>query len=95
MIWTRRPMNREELEHVGRALATAVFSIEKLLGALPDVPPPHEVLAEIRDREDAAQIGLAWIREAQEELDRRQRFVADDYERRLRGLPRGERPDGY
>ena len=76
--WTRRPMSRQELEHVGRALVTAYETVRERLGQ--DVTPeaPEAVLASIEDDEEAARVREDWLREAEEELERRRQIVAFD-----------------
>ena len=82
VIWTRRPMNREELLHVSRAVSTAAHVIgARLDGDVPGVASPEIVLASIDDNDEAATVGLEWLREAEEEVARRQVIVAGDYER--------------
>ncbi len=76
-------MNREELLHVSRAVSTAAHVIgARLDGDVPGVASPEIVLASIDDNDEAATVGLEWLREAEEEVARRQVIVAGDYERR-------------
>jgi len=82
VIWTRRSMRRDELEHVARAVAVAAEAIAERLGGELERPEPEEVLASLDD-DEAEDVGAAWIEEARIELARRERLVAEDYKRRM------------
>lgn len=84
VIWTRRPMNREELELVGAACARAAENITARLGEEIVAAPPEEVLASLDD-DEAAEVSLQWIEEAQAELERRRQIAAADLARRTFG----------
>lgn len=81
-IWSRRLMNREEAEHVFRAVDTAYQVLSQHLeGSLPDMESTEKMLAQIENAELEC-IGQEWLREAEEELDRRRQLLRNELERR-------------
>lgn len=81
--WTRRPMKREELEHIGRALATATNQVAKMLdeNELP-VIDPEAALAAIDSDEELTEVCNAWMEEVEKELEFRKRIIAAELQRR-------------
>ena len=87
LVWERRLMTHEEVEHVARAVAAASERIvERLEKPLPGADPV-KVLASIDTNEELERIGTDWITEAEDELTRRKKLVADELERRIQGSP--------
>ena len=83
VIWTRRPMNRDELERVGRSVATASTAITKALDEdFPDVESCEELFASIDSGVEFDAVTADWIKEAEDELVWRQRVVQEAYESR-------------
>jgi hypothetical protein len=90
IVWTRRSMKREELEHVGRAVAKAAETVAALLdddGLT--VIAPESVLATIDDVDELAEVTDGWLEDARRELEYRLKVIEDEYQRR--GDARGRR----
>lgn len=81
--WTRRPMNREELEHVGRA---AVVALEVIMSELEQevytLPDPVEVIAASTSDREAQAVGDRWVEESIKEAARRREIVERAMRRR-------------
>lgn len=76
VIWDRRAMSREELEHVGRAISTGAFIVTKLLDdKLPPPIEPDDVLAAIDSDEEFTELGNDWLKEVEDELTRRRAIL--------------------
>jgi hypothetical protein len=83
VIWTRRPMDRAELEHVAKAVATASFNVQQVLDEnVTSAADAESVLRAIESDEEFASVCEGWIKEAEEEIVRRQQIV--EFERGLR-----------
>lgn len=82
VVWSRRPLNRGELEHIGRALTTALAAIADRLDGNVPIEPPEDVFASIEDDVEAVETGDAWLAEAADEYQRRRAIVVADRERR-------------
>lgn len=83
MRWSKRPMNREEAQLVGRVVALGLKRLEEYLDSdLPEVPAPEQILAEIDDSDEFEQVAKGWLDEAEEELEYRREAIADELERR-------------
>jgi hypothetical protein len=86
IVWTRRPMQREELEHVGRAVAKAADTVADLLDTEGlTVIAPESVLATIDDTDELDEVTNSWLDDARKELEYRTKIVEDEYRRRRRG----------
>lgn len=78
-------MNREELEHVSRALVTATATVaERLEHAAEVTKDPTDVMAMIDDDTEASIIGNEWVKEAEDELARRQQIVEQELSNRAK-----------
>lgn len=84
IIWSRRPFDRAQLEHVGRAVAQAYGAIVEQLGHEVPAEPPESVLASIEDDVEAVAAGDEWLEDSRQEYERRRAIVMAD--RRQRGM---------
>lgn len=82
VIWDRRPMTREEATHVAGAVVTAMETLKAYLGDLPEPRLPDAVLASIEDPQQVVDVCEEWIKEAEEELQRRLAIVDAEMKRR-------------
>lgn len=74
-------MDQGELALTGRAITTAAAIVAARVASDVSGTSPDHVLAELCDS-DAKEVGLDWIEEAKFELERRQRIVAEDLQKR-------------
>jgi hypothetical protein len=82
--WTRRPLMRQELELLARAVSMAAERIARRLhGVLPD-PDPAEVLAAVDDADLPAVAGNL-LDEARAELTEREKLIDAELDRRGAG----------
>lgn len=82
IIWDRRSLSRDEMEHVARALAKAAEIFVEQLGCDLVGVAPEMVFATIENDEEAMEFGLDWIKEVEDEKERREQIVAEDMKRR-------------
>lgn len=83
IVWSRRAMKADELETIGLAAAKALEVVSERLYTEPLLAPPEAAILAGCSDEDAAELGQAWIDEAEAELLRRRQIIEEDRERRI------------
>jgi len=82
IVWDRTPMQRDDLEHMARAIAKAADTVTRLLDEDITIVAPESVLATIDDDAELDEVTESWIEEARKELEYRLKTVDDEYNRR-------------
>ena len=83
IVWTRRPMQPDELQEVGRAVAKAAEIVSYHIGEdRLSIVDPETTLSDIDDVDDLAKVADEWVEEAKRELEYRLQIVENEYNRR-------------
>lgn len=80
-------MSLDELALVGDAVKTAARLIDERGGITSsEVPFPEEVLSSIEDSHELIEVGEDWVREAEDEVERRRLVLQNEIDRRRKNV---------